>query len=630
MKKYRLKGKNIDALLKKAEKHFKISKNKIKYKIVREEKGLLGQIKEIEILIWFDEEKEDKSSEKKPEEKKETKEKKDDEIEQPTESKNEKDEEEEKIEDYFEIQAQKEGILLRVDNEIDKFGLDNAEIFEKLTRLDIKKPNIFKMREALTTKRGKFVKVAEYDANFYKDAVIQIEVVKKRLEAVARVKPPDKGNHVNYAMIKEKIEKMAIKYGIDEDAIQKIEDERIYNETVTVARGTPPKHGKHAEIVFYFDLGRDKKLEEDESGNIDYKNIGIINNIKTGEKIARKDPATKGDQGIDVFGNSVTQKPGKDKKFSYGKNVELDKDGLFLVAKIDGQVVANDKKINVLPVYQVNTNVDYSTGNIDFVGTVYINGNVNEGFKVKAAGDIIINGLVEDAFLESGGNISVRNGLIGKEGGKGKIIAKGDITAKFIEHIKVEAGRDIIADKVILYSNIKAERFIKSKKGKIIGGNLLAGAEIIANKVGSEYGNLCSLEVGILPKTKEKFLELKDKYIELSQKEETLTKETKTLKGMQKTGNLSKNREATLFDKTKELFQIKKEIIEKENEIKELEDIIKRSKKGKIHIIDVVTEDVVLKIGEYKLSIKEKFKYTTFYINESRREIGILPCEVGE
>ena len=46
-----------------------------------------------------------------------------------------------------------------------------------------------------------------------------------------------------------------------------------------------------------------------------------------------------------------------------------------MYAAIDGLVTKTDKdKLNVFPVYEVNGDVDYNIGNIDFVGTVVIRG----------------------------------------------------------------------------------------------------------------------------------------------------------------------------------------------------------------------------------------------------------------
>ena len=51
----------------------------------------------------------------------------------------------------------------------------------------------------------------------------------------------------------------------------------------------------------------------------------------------------------------------------------------------------------VSPVFQLNGDVDFSSGDIDFRGNVSINGNVTAGFKVRASGDIEVNGFIENS-----------------------------------------------------------------------------------------------------------------------------------------------------------------------------------------------------------------------------------------
>lgn len=62
-------------------------------------------------------------------------------------------------------------------------------------------------------------------------------------------------------------------------------------------------------------------------------------------------------------------------------------------------------------------NVGATTGNIDFIGSVYVKGDVQSGFKVSATDDIIVDGLVEGS-LEAGGNIILRNGMKGPDGNR--------------------------------------------------------------------------------------------------------------------------------------------------------------------------------------------------------------------
>lgn len=72
-------------------------------------------------------------------------------------------------------------------------------------------------------------------------------------------------------------------------------------------------------------------------------------------------------------------------------------------------------KVFVSDVYEVPADVDNSTGNIEYSGSVTVRGNVKGGFRISAKGDIVVEGIVEDAELYAGGQIIVKRGIHGME-----------------------------------------------------------------------------------------------------------------------------------------------------------------------------------------------------------------------
>ena len=52
----------------------------------------------------------------------------------------------------------------------------------------------------------------------------------------------------------------------------------------------------------------------------------------------------------------------------------------------------------MFPVYVVPGDVDFSTGNIDFIGSVKVMGSVRNGFSVKAEGNVEIMGRLEGLY----------------------------------------------------------------------------------------------------------------------------------------------------------------------------------------------------------------------------------------
>lgn len=75
----------------------------------------------------------------------------------------------------------------------------------------------------------------------------------------------------------------------------------------------------------------------------------------------------------------------------YGNNIEISEDNTTLVSLVNGHVELIEGSVFVSDVLTVE-NVDNATGNIDYEGSVQINGNVCANFQVKAKGNIEVKG----------------------------------------------------------------------------------------------------------------------------------------------------------------------------------------------------------------------------------------------
>lgn len=158
-------------------------------------------------------------------------------------------------------------------------------------------------------------------------------------------------------------------------------------------------------------------------------------------------------------------------------------------------------KVFVSDVYEVE-NVDLSTGNIEFEGSVQVRGNVSSNFEIRAGGNVIISGVVEGACIEAGGNIIIARGMNGMA--KGNLRAGGDIVAKFLENATVSAGGYVNTES-ILHSNVTAatEIQVTGKRGFITGGHVRAGQRIEVKTLGATLGAPTVVEVGVDPEKKQ-------------------------------------------------------------------------------------------------------------------------------
>ncbi len=180
--------------------------------------------------------------------------------------------------------------------------------------------------------------------------------------------------------------------------------------------------------------------------------------------------------------------PGRDISLSGGANTKISDDGLSLVAAANGVIQYVQGKVSVMDVIVIRSDVDFSVGNLDCCGSVKIMGDVKAGFDLKIAGDVEIAGNVEDSRIICDGSIFIKGGFFGN--GTGHLKAGADITVKFAEGQKMEAGNTITVGGEIVNCHVVAKERVqvKGKKGKIVGGDVRAGREIRASVIGSEAG----------------------------------------------------------------------------------------------------------------------------------------------
>lgn len=265
---------------------------------------------------------------------------------------------------------------------------------------------------------------------------------------------------------------------------------------VLVAEGRDPVNGydEYFEPLLSFEKQAGRILSD---GRIDYKEVGSIIQVQKNQEILQCIPGVKSDDGYDIYGEKVLAV--KEDKGGYKKGENLLQSGFdpsIYVSGIDGCINIENDKVSVLPVAVINGDVGLDSGNITFNGTVHVTGSVLPGFKVQADSDIIVDKDVEDAQLTAGGDITVKLGVVGKE--SVKLVANGNITARFMQNVKVEAGKSVIVDDSIINCDIVSYDTVtvKGKAGKIIGGKVAALYEIKAHTIGTQTETMTSLTVG--------------------------------------------------------------------------------------------------------------------------------------
>ncbi|MBC8079421.1 MAG: DUF342 domain-containing protein [Gorillibacterium sp.] len=345
------------------------------------------------------------------------------------------------------------------------------------------------------------------------DKCLKVRISPDKMTALLELVFIDNSFEYTYEDLIDLLERNGVYFGIQQGTLMKLIEhkEAFLNTGVTAAIGVAPEEGKAGFVINRFEVDPSaRKPQVLEDGTVDFKEMTTILNIRRGEQIAERVLAGEGKAGKTVTGELIAAKTGKEARFKVGKNVMVDPEQRFMFASIDGVIVRTDgEKINVFPLYEVNGDIDFNIGNIDFVGSVLVRGNVRSGFRVKASGDIRVTGGVEGAELYADGSIEVSGGILGQN--KGIIIAGKNVKSSFIQDGKVEAGEDVLISQSIMHSSIRAGHSVicKSAKGLIVGGTIQAGERVEARTVGNSVATYTAIEVGIPPERRNELLALR-------------------------------------------------------------------------------------------------------------------------
>jgi len=467
--------------------------------------------------------------------------------------------------------------------------------------------------------------VAEQEVN--KDAEAKITIDKDRMKAYLEVEAPaGSGKVCDKEAVKKALADLNVVYGVKEELIDQVLQEENWGRKFVIAEGRPAKDGDNATISYNFPHREERiKPRVDEKGNVNYHDLGLIYNVQKGQPLAERKPPNEGVAGIDVCGQEIVPKRGKDIRLPKGKNTVYDEQERILYATIDGNVVMVNNKVMVEPVLNIAGNVDYSSGDIDFVGDVVVRGNINSGFKVRAQGDIEVNGFIEAAEVLAGGNILVKGGITAAF--KGHVKAEGNICVRFVENSIVEAGGDVIVREGIMQSNIKAGGSVRvnARKAIIVGGHIQAREEVESKVLGSPLATQTIVEVGIDPRDREEFQHLLK---EKTEKKKVLDNLTNNLQLIQKSGipmeQYSEKKRTALIKMLDDYKVLRQEQTERENRIIQLEKNFERASYSKVKVHDIVYPGVRVSIGQAIYVVNDSIKYTAFILDQGEVRISSL------
>jgi len=385
---------------------------------------------------------------------------------------------------------------------------------------------------------------------------------------------------------------------------------------MVIAKGKKKLDGEDGRIHYYYD----DCTEVDRSHGWNFREVMRIPMVTEGDCLAELIPSTEGEDGITIQNQVVKAKPGKPSFIEEGENVAFDATDNCFYAKAEGQVRFGVSSIHVHTVFEVKEDISYKIGNIDFLGTVIIHGDVPTGFTIKATGDIKVFGLIESANLQAKGSIYISEGVVGAK--KGQVIAKENIYAGYVNQGNIEAGNGIYIEQSILHSTCSAQMEIICEKGSVIGGHLSTGFKMEARDVGNRLHTSTTISFG-------KGNVGYDSYKKLEQEKAQLIENLRRMKVLQfklkESNTKTKNTLLTLhkvnnsYQKTeKQLQSINRSIHSYTEACNELDDAYLYVK-GNMH------PNTIVSFGKYKQTIDTL--YTSIVLKIEQNDISLVPLE---
>lgn len=513
-----------------------------------------------------------------------------------------------------------EGVCLKIK---EYYGSDDeilSDLIEYLNNRQVENYDINTVKAIVEKKRMDLVRIAPSQDEICVDEKLTVDLYENDMKAYVELVPAYGGKKLTYEKALEKLESL-VKYGIKKEVLEDIIANEKYGESVLVAEGKQPIDGEDGYIEYHFATTKNFTPDVLEDGSVDYRNLHIIENVKKGDVLCEIIPPTEGEDGMNLHAEVVAHKKGKEGVIKCGHNVFFSGNMDKIFSSEDGQVKVIDGKINVLDTFEVSGDVDNTTGNVKFNGTVVVKGNVKSGFVVNAYGDVIVEGVVEAARINSYGTITLKKGVQG--GKKAYLTAKENIISKYIENCKMYCNGDIVAN-AIMHSDVSCDGSITvdQKKGLIVGGNSRAKGNIHAKIIGSEMETKTVIEVGVDPKTKERYKEVCDKLTKLSNNIEKLDKNIVLLNKLLKAGKLDAKKKNLLIESINARKTVNAGYSKLSMEQKELVTELTKLSDSAIYASKIIYPGVKISIGNDTYFVKKDFTRCKVYCDSREILIG--------
>ncbi|CCH47662.1 DUF342 domain-containing protein [Pseudodesulfovibrio piezophilus] len=239
------------------------------------------------------------------------------------------------------------------------------------------------------------------------------------------------------------------------------------------------------------DLHRLKPQMQDD-GSVDHHELNFVQNVEIGMVLAEwwliEDAKVEEHDSRFIY---------DDMTFPAGKGTGIKRsDPNKLYAAVNGCVGYIDGKIVVKESLTLPNDIDFHTGNINFIGNLIVGGSIRSGFSAHGR-DITVQGQVEAAHIEALRDLNCRGGV---KGGKEAFLEAGrSIKVSFCEFGTLKAGEDVLVKGALMHSDVYAGNRL-AVGGRLTGGHYYCHDYIyVGGQLGGGLGTDTALVLGYNP-----------------------------------------------------------------------------------------------------------------------------------
>ena len=293
----------------------------------------------------------------------------------------------------------------------------------------------------------------------------------------------------------ELLAKANITFGIKKDVIKDMITNEKYEEKKLIAEGYGPTFGKDGYYEYFFDRKVPTDIEYTKDGSANFDNVKYFATVNAGDKLAVYHPAIHGSDGKTIKNITLPGKNGRDLPLIKGRGFMIMPDHKTFCSTVSGAVRFTDGEMIISPLKVIEGT--RKPLNIDFIGTVWVKGEVPSKSVIRANGDVIIDGYAEGTTIEADGDIVFRSGCNGLEG-MSKISAGGNIYARYLQNLNITTHKSIFCNGIVnCKADVRGNVMVFGEEGSIIGGDVATQMGISAARIGSEGDIRTIVRVGV-------------------------------------------------------------------------------------------------------------------------------------